>query len=43
MEDNPSVSWTEAYDRTAEHASERMGDNLADLGDQLRKQAREEM
>lgn len=41
MEDNPSVSWTEAYDRTAEHASERAGDNLADLIDQGRKESRE--
>ena len=42
LEQYPTASWTEAYDRTAEHASERMGDNLADLGDQLRKQAKED-
>ncbi len=41
MEQYPSASWTEAYDKCAEHASERMGDNLADLGDQLRKQMQE--
>ncbi len=41
MEENPSVSWTEAYDRCAEHASERMGDNLADLCDQGRKELQE--
>ncbi len=41
MEDNPSVSWTEAYNRCAAYASERMGDNLADLGDQLRKELQE--
>ncbi len=42
MEENPSVSWEQAYDRTAEHASERMGDNLADLGDRLRKEMKEQ-
>ena len=41
LEEYPDASWTEAYDRTADYASERMGDNLADLGDQLRKQAKE--
>lgn len=41
MEDNPSVSWTEAYDRCAEHASERMGDNLADQIDLLNDESRE--
>jgi len=35
MEENPSVTWTDAYNLCAEHASERMSDNLADLADQL--------
>ncbi len=42
LEDNPEASWTEAYDRTADYASERMGDNLADLADQERKRRQEE-
>lgn len=42
LEDNPEASWTEAYERTADYASERMGDNLADLGDQERKRRQEE-
>jgi len=42
LEEYPDADWAEAYNRTTEHASERMGDNLADLGDQLRKQLREE-
>lgn len=42
LEEYPNASWTEAYDKCAEFAQERMMDNLADLGDQLRKQLREE-
>ena len=42
MEDHPSVTWEQAYDRCAEHASERMGDNLADLADRLRMEAKEQ-
>lgn len=41
MEDNPSVSWTEAYNRCAAYASERMGDNLADQIDQLNDERKE--
>ncbi len=42
LETYPKATWTEAYDRTAEHASERMGDNLADRIDQL-NDARKEL
>ena len=43
LEEYPDATWEEAYDKCAEHASERMGDNLASLGDQLRKELQEAM
>ena len=41
LEEYRNATWTEAYERTADQASERMGDNLADLADQGRKEIQE--
>lgn len=41
LERHPNATEAEAYDKTADRAYDRMVDNLADLGDSLRKRAKE--
>ena len=42
MERHPEASWTQAYNRTADRAYERMRDNLADQADAARTRAKEQ-
>ena len=42
MEQHPEASETEAYDKTADAAWDRMVDNMADLGDRLKDQMKEQ-
>lgn len=41
LEAHPDATWEEAYERTADFASDRLRDNLADIGDRLRMEAKE--
>jgi hypothetical protein len=40
MEAHPGVSWTDAYDRTADQAYERMKEKIADMVDTARERAK---
>ena len=42
LERYPSASWSDAYDKCAEGAQERMMDNIADYADGERKRMKEE-
>lgn len=42
MEANPNMSWSRAYELTADSAYERMKDKLADMADELRDRAKYE-
>ncbi len=41
LEDHPSATEKQAEDFACEQASDRVGDNFADIGDQARKESRE--
>lgn len=41
LEKHPEATEAEAYDKTADRAYDHMTDKMADLGDRLRKEARE--
>jgi hypothetical protein len=40
MEAHPDADWTEAYEKTADHANDRARDKLADLIDEARDRAK---
>lgn len=41
LEEHPDADWSEAYERTADGAYDRMRDNLAAKADYLRMRAKE--
>lgn len=41
MEADPMLSWSDAYDYTADAAYDRMKENLADMADQLRQREKD--
>lgn len=42
LEQHPNATEAEAYDKTADHAYDRMTDNMADMADRLRQRAKDE-
>ena len=41
MDRHPNASWSDAYDRTADSAYDRMRDEMADAADMIRMRAKE--
>lgn len=42
LDRHPNADWRKAYDATADHAYDRMRDNLGDLADRAKMRAKEE-